>query len=145
MGEHEAGRERGPIQRPMRQIRSVDVVLREDILAKTKELAELIASSDEVQTYREAERKIREHERVQALISAIKRKQKEIVGFRYFENEQMVKKIEAEIEELENELDEIPIVQQFKQTQADINYMLQLVVHVIKEGLSEKVDLDMSQ
>jgi cell fate (sporulation/competence/biofilm development) regulator YmcA (YheA/YmcA/DUF963 family) len=136
---------RQPIQHPMKHMNSVDVVLREDILAKTKELAELIATSDEVQTYREAERKIQENERVQSIIRAIKKKQKEIVGFQYFQNEQMVQKIEAEIRELQDELDGIPIVQQFQQTQMDINYMLQLIVNVIKQGLSEKISLDSGQ
>lgn len=134
-----------PIPHPMKHMHSVDVVLREDILAKTKELAELIATSDEVQTYREAERKIQENERVQSIIRAIKKKQKEIVGFQYFQNEQMVQKIEEEIRQLQDELDGIPIVQQFQQTQMDINYMLQLVVNVIKQGLSEKISLDSGQ
>jgi cell fate (sporulation/competence/biofilm development) regulator YmcA (YheA/YmcA/DUF963 family) len=57
----------------------------------------------------------------------------------------MVQKIEAEIRELQDELDGIPIVQQFQQTQMDINYMLQLIVNVIKQGLSEKISLDSGQ
>lgn len=127
---------------PIRQYKAAELVLREDILAKTKELADLLADSDEVHTYREAERKIRENERIQSMIAAIKKKQKEIVGFQYFQNQQMVEKIEKEIEELQNELDEIPLVQQFQQTQSDINYMLQLVVSVIRESLAEKINMD---
>jgi Predicted membrane protein len=126
----------------IRQFKAAELVLREDILAKTKELADLLADSDEVHTYREAERKIKENERIQSMIAAIKKKQKEIVGFKYFENQQMVEKIEKEIEELQDELDSIPLVQQFQQTQSDINYMLQLVVTVIRESLAEKINMD---
>lgn len=117
-------------------------ILREEIIAKANDLAELIASSDEVLTYQEAEKKIEQNERIQELIRAIKKKQKEIVGFEYFKNEEMVKKIEAEIDELQNELDSIPIVQQFQQSQSDINYLLQLVVTVIKDSLSNKISIE---
>ena len=54
----------------------------------------------------------------------------------------MVKKIEGEIESLQDELDSIPIVQQFQQTQTDINYLLQLVVDVLKDTLSEKIQVE---
>lgn len=125
----------------MKEYHSTELVLRQDILAKAKELADLLATSDEVQTYREAERKIAQNERIQSMIAAIKKKQKEIVGFKYFENQAMVEKIEKEIEELQNELDGIPLVQQFQQTQLDINYMLQLVVSVIRDSLAEKINM----
>lgn len=121
---------------------SVDLVVREDILAKTKELAQLLTTSDEVLTYQKAEKLIQENERVQTLISAIKKKQKEVVAFESFENDEMVKKIEQEMNELQDELDNIPLVQQFQQTQTDINYLLQLVISVIKDTISEKLNVE---
>lgn len=54
----------------------------------------------------------------------------------------MVSKIEGEIEVLQDELDEIPIVSEFKQTQQDINYLLQLVMDVIKDTISEKINVE---
>lgn len=126
----------------MKVHRNVDLVVREDILTKTKELANLLVTSDEVITYQKAEKQIQNNERIQSLISQIKKKQKEIVAFESFENEAMVKKIEAEMEALQDELDSIPIVRQFQQTQADINYLLQLVVSVIKDTISEKINVE---
>lgn len=119
-----------------------EVLLKEDVLAKAKELADLIAASEEVRIFREAERKVAVHEEVQDLIRQIKKKQKEIVGFEYFQNEQMVQKIEAEMAELEDRLNRYPIVQEFKQTQDDINYLLQLIIGVIRDTVSEKIALD---
>lgn len=121
---------------------TVDLVVREDILSKTKELAQLLTTSDEVLTYQKAEKLINDNERVQTLISAIKKKQKEVVAFESFENEVMVKKIEAEMNELQDELDSIPLVQQFQQTQTDINYLLQLIISVIKDTISEKINVE---
>ena len=71
-----------------------------------------------------------------------KKKQKEIVGFEYFKNEKMVQKIEGEIAELEERLNRYPIVQEFKQTQEDINYLLQLIIGVIRDTVSEKIAVD---
>jgi cell fate (sporulation/competence/biofilm development) regulator YmcA (YheA/YmcA/DUF963 family) len=120
-----------------------ELVLREDILAKAKEIAELLSTTDEVITYRKAEAMINRNERVQKLIALIKKKQKELVAFQHhFHNPEMVAKIEGEIKELQDELDAIPLVQQFQQTQSDINYLLQLVVTVIKDTLAEKISVE---
>jgi cell fate (sporulation/competence/biofilm development) regulator YmcA (YheA/YmcA/DUF963 family) len=119
-----------------------EVLLKEDVLAKARELAGLIAASEEVRIFREAERKVQNHTEVQDLIRQIKKKQKEIVGFEYFKNDQMVRKIEGEIAELEQKLNRYPVVQEFKQTQDDINQLLQLVVGVIRDTVSEQIAVD---
>ncbi|MBS5909908.1 MAG: YlbF family regulator [Paenibacillus macerans] len=111
-------------------------------MAKAKELAELIGTSEEVEQFKKAEKLIQEHERVQTLISAIKKKQKEIVAFETFQNKAMVEKIEQEIAALQDELDEIPLVTEFQQSQSDINYLLQLVVSVIRDTVANKVNVE---
>lgn len=119
-----------------------DLVIRDDIMSKAKELAELISGSEEVQQFQKAEEKIRNHERVQSLIATIKKKQKEIVAFESFQNQEMVAKIEKEIEALQDEIDGIPLVNEFQQSQSDINYLLQLVISVIHDTVSEKVNVE---
>jgi len=126
----------------MRHYTSTELIVREDILQKAKELAELISTSEEVLFYKKAERQIQENDRIQELIKAIKKKQKEVVAFESFENPEMVKKIEAEQQGLQDELDGIPIVEQFKQSQTDLNQLLQLVVSVIRDSVTEKIQLD---
>lgn len=130
--------------RGMKEYYVRDLIVREDIMDRAKELAAMIASTDEVKMYQQAEKRIQEHEKIQQLIRLIKKKQKEVVAFESFENEQMVKKIEGEIKELQEELDAIPLVQQFQQTQSDINYMLQMILNVIRDSLSELISLDQS-
>ncbi|BCG59595.1 RicAFT regulatory complex protein RicA family protein [Paenibacillus sp. URB8-2] len=119
-----------------------DLIVRDDILAKAKELASLISTSEEVRQFQQAEEKIRNHERVQELISRMKKKQKEIVAFESFGNNEMVAKIEREINELQGEIDDIPLVTEFQQSQTDINYLLQLVVSVIRDTVSEKINVE---
>lgn len=120
-----------------------DLIVKEDIAKKAKELADLIFTSEEVQHYRRAEQQINGNERVQQLISQIKKKQKEVVAFETtFKNADMVKKIEAEMEVLQDELDGIPIVSEFQQSQSDINYLLQLVVSIVRDTVSEKINVE---
>lgn len=120
-----------------------DLIVREDIMAKAKELADAIFTSEEVQQYRRAEQQINGNERVQALIGQIKKKQKEVVAFETtFKNADMVKKIEGEMDALQDELDGIPIVTQFQQSQTDINYLLQLVVSIIRDTVAEKINVE---
>lgn len=127
----------------MKHYNTKDLLVREDIMAKAREVAELLSSSDEADIYRKSEKRVNEHQEIQQLIALIKKKQKEIVAFETtFKNADMVKKIEGEIEELQNKLDDYPIVTQFRQSQADLNYTLQLVFDLIRDTLSDKIALD---
>ena len=118
-----------------------NLIIREDIMRKAKELATLIGTSVEVQDYQQAEQKIQNHQPIQQLIQKIKKKQKEVVAFESFGNDRMVNKIETEMSELQDQLDEYPIVLQFKQSQQDINYLLQSVMSVISDIVSQKVNV----
>jgi cell fate (sporulation/competence/biofilm development) regulator YmcA (YheA/YmcA/DUF963 family) len=126
----------------MEHFTNTELIVREDILEKAKELASLLTTSTEVQFYQKAEKQISTNNHIQQLISAIKKKQKEIVAFESFQNQKMVEKIEKEIDELQDELDGIPIVGEFKQTQEDINYLLQLVMSVVRDTISEKINVE---
>lgn len=119
-----------------------NLVIRDDIMGKAKELADMLGTSEEVKQFQQAESKIRDHDRIQQLIATIKKKQKEIVAFESFKNADMVSKIEQEIEDLQEELDSIPLVTEFQQSQSDINYLLQLVISVIRDTVSEKVNVE---
>ncbi|GGD67644.1 RicAFT regulatory complex protein RicA family protein [Paenibacillus nasutitermitis] len=120
-----------------------NIIVRADIMQKTKELADMLYTSEEVQHFRRAEKQIQGNTRIQDLISLIKKKQKEIVAFETtFKNADMVAKIEKEIEVLQDELDGIPIITEFQQSQSDINYLLQTVVSVIRDTVAEKITVE---
>ncbi len=121
---------------------TTDLIVREDIINKAKELAALISTADEIRVYQKAEVLINENDEVQRLIKLIKKKQKEIVAFESFQNAKMVEKIDGEIKELQEQLEQIPIVNQFQQSQSDINYLLQLIISVIKDTVSDKISVE---
>lgn len=126
----------------MDEYTNTEMIVREDILAKARELAGLLSTSSEVEFFQQAEKQISNNDHIQTLISAIKKKQKEIVAFERFENQAMINKIEGEIDSLQDELDSIPIVSEFKQSQEDINYLLQLIMSVIRDTLSETITVE---
>ncbi|WP_127583878.1 RicAFT regulatory complex protein RicA family protein [Paenibacillus koleovorans] len=119
-----------------------DLIVREDIMDRTKQLANLISTSEEVIFYRKAEQMIKDNKEVQDLIKLIKKRQKEAVAFESFQNQKMVDKINGEIEALQDQLDGFPVVEQFKQAQEDINYLLQMVVSVVRDTVSDNIKLD---
>lgn len=133
----------GGVKADVQSFNLVDLRVKEDVQLKAKELAELIAQSEEVQHFRRAEAKINKNDRIQTLIQQIKKKQKEVVAFEQtFKNPEMVKKIEAEMEALQDELDSIPIITEFQQSQTDINYLLQLVIGIVRDTVSEKINVE---
>ncbi|MDF2927049.1 MAG: hypothetical protein K0R57_5963 [Paenibacillaceae bacterium] len=116
---------------------------REEILEKARELARFIADSSEVDIYRRAESQIAVNTHVQSLISTIKKKQKEAVAFEHsYRNPQMSKKIDEEISLLQEELDSIPIVAEFQETQSELNDMLQLVMNAVRDTVSEQIQVE---
>ncbi len=119
-----------------------DLLVREDIMEKAKQLADMICTTEEVKQYQQAEKQIQNHTHIQEVIAKLKKKQKEIVAFQSFKNDQMVEKIEGEINELQDELDNVPLVVEFQQSQSDVNYLLQLVMSVVRDTVSERINVE---
>lgn len=113
-----------------------------EILDKARELATMISRTNEVDFFKRAELQIKHHERVQELIDQLKQKQKQMVMFESINKPDLVKKVEAEFNELQEELDSIPLVNEFKQSQVDVNDLLQMVTNVITNTVSERIILD---
>lgn len=120
---------------------STSVVTSKEIMEKARELADLIVQSEEVDFYRRAEQQIKRSQKVQSLIQQLKRKQKELVHARKLEKHQLAAQLEEELERLQDELDAIPIVAEFKESQLEINDLLQLVTNVISNTITEKIIL----
>lgn len=112
---------------------------KEDIVVRAKELAKMIAETDEVDFFKRAEAKIHENEKVKTAISTIKNLQKQAVNFQQYGKTNALKQVEEKIEAIEKELDEIPIVQQFKQSQVEVNELLQLVAVTVSNTVTDEI------
>jgi cell fate (sporulation/competence/biofilm development) regulator YmcA (YheA/YmcA/DUF963 family) len=112
---------------------------REDIRVKAKELAKMLAETEEVDFFKRAEKQINEHLRVQELIAEIKNYQKEAVNLQHYGKSEALKETEAKIDALHNEIDDIPLVQEFKQSQIEVNELLQMVSNTISKTVTEEI------
>jgi cell fate (sporulation/competence/biofilm development) regulator YmcA (YheA/YmcA/DUF963 family) len=112
---------------------------KDDIVAKANEVAKMISETEEVEFFKQAEQKINENEKVQKIIAEIKALQKQAVNYKQYNKPEALKKTENKIDALNNELDELPIVQEFKQSQVDVNGMLQLVAATISNEVTNEI------
>ncbi len=112
---------------------------KDEIVLKAKEIAQMISETEEVDFFKKAELQVNDHPQVQQLISQIKRMQKEAVNLQHYGKTEALKKAEEKIDSLQDELDQIPLVKEFKQSQMDVNGMLQLVASTISNTVTDEI------
>ena len=112
---------------------------KDEIVAKAKEVAHMIANTEEVEFFKKAEEQINENQNIREKIASLKTLQKQAVNFQHLGKEKALKMIEGKITTIEEEIDAVPVVQQFKQSQADVNDLLQLVSNAIANSVTTEV------
>ncbi|MBB5147797.1 MULTISPECIES: RicAFT regulatory complex protein RicA family protein [Ureibacillus] len=112
---------------------------KDEIVEKAKEIAHMIAQTEEVEFFKKAEAQINENQFVREKIASLKSLQKQAVNFQHLGKEKALKLVEKKIEEIEKEIDELPVVQQFKQSQMEVNILLQLVSNAIATTVTNDI------
>lgn len=112
---------------------------KDEIVVKAKEIAHMIANTEEVEFFKKAEEQINENQFVREKIASLKTLQKQAVNFQHLGKEKALKMIEGKIAGIEEEIDSLPVVQQFKQSQTDVNELLQLVSNAIANNVTNEV------
>ncbi|WP_087972836.1 RicAFT regulatory complex protein RicA family protein [Oceanobacillus rekensis] len=112
---------------------------RKEVMDEAKKLANMLASTEEIDRFKQVEAKINESKKVQKLIQKIKTLQKQAVNFQAYEKREALKRIEEEIDRVQAEIDDIPVVQEFKETQIVVNDVLQLVTKTIAREVTNQV------
>jgi len=110
-----------------------------EIIEKAKELAEMIAQTEEVDFFKRAEAQINENQKIREKIASLKSLQKQAVNFQQYGKERALGLVENKIEQIEKEIDEVPIVQEFKQSQVEVNQLLQLVSNTIANNVTNHI------
>lgn len=112
---------------------------KDEIVEKAKEIAHMIANTEEVEFFKKAEEQINENQQVREKIASLKTLQKQAVNFQHLGKEKAFKLVEEKIAAIEESLDEIPIVQEFKQSQLEVNDLLQLVSNAIANNVTKEI------
>ncbi|WP_453996794.1 RicAFT regulatory complex protein RicA family protein [Bacillus nitroreducens] len=112
---------------------------KEQIVERATELAKMIAETEEVDFFKRAEAQINQNKKVQEIIETIKSLQKQAVNFQHYGKSEALKQVEDKIDQLQEELDSIPIVEEFKNSQIEVNDLLQLVSHTISNNVTNEI------
>lgn len=112
---------------------------KDEIVEKAKEIAHMIANTEEVETFKQIEEQINENQKVREKIASLKTLQKQAVNFQSLGKEKALAMIEGKIDKIEEEIDDVPVVQQFKQSQVEVNYLLQLVSNTIANNVTNEI------
>ncbi len=112
---------------------------RADIVERAKELAQMIADTEEVEYFQRAEAQINENQKIKEMVASVKSLQKQAVNFQHYGKTEALKKTEAKLDAILAELDEIPIVQEFKTSQSNVNDLLQLVSSYISKTVTDEI------
>ncbi|CAM4017248.1 hypothetical protein BAMA_08225 [Bacillus manliponensis] len=112
---------------------------KDEIVERAKELAKMISETEEVDFFKRAEAQIHKNDNVKRTIEEIKALQKQAVNLQHYGKWEALKKVEAEIDGLQDKLDGIPVVQQFKSSQVYVNDLLQLVASTISNTVTDEV------
>lgn len=112
---------------------------KDDIIQKAKEIADMISHTEEVDFFKRAEAQINENQKIREKIASLKSLQKQAVNFQHYGKEKALSLIEGKIEKIEEEIDELPIVQEFKQSQGEVNELLQLVANAISNQVTSQI------
>ncbi|RSK24401.1 hypothetical protein EJA12_14045 [Bhargavaea beijingensis] len=110
-----------------------------EIIEKAKELADMIARTEEVDFFKRAEAQINDNQKIREKIASLKSLQKQAVNFQQYGKERAFGLVENKIEQIEKEIDEVPIVQEFKQSQIEVNQLLQLVSNTIANNVTNQI------
>jgi cell fate (sporulation/competence/biofilm development) regulator YmcA (YheA/YmcA/DUF963 family) len=112
---------------------------KDDIVARATDLARMIAETEEVDFFKRAEAQLNENKKVHTLIADIKGLQKQAVNLQHYGKPEALKKVEDKIASIEQELDEIPVVQDFKQSHLEVNELLQIIASTISNTVTDEI------
>jgi len=120
----------------------MEIFTRNQIQSKANDIAKLISEEEEVKLFQRAEKQISNHKVIQELISNIKIKQQELVNAKHYKKPRYIEQLERELDSLNRELHEIPLVRQYQQTQTEINKDIQEIIGIINLEINKSIPLD---
>lgn len=112
---------------------------KDDIVEKAREIAHMIANTEQVDFFKRAEAQINDNQKVRESIASLKSLQKQAVNFQQYGKERALNIIEEKIAKIEADLDAVPIVQEFKDSQVEVNELLQMVSVAISNGVTNEI------
>lgn len=117
-------------------------LVKDDVMERVHQFARKLGQTEEIRRFRLVEKSVNESKHVEELIEKIKRTQKELVHAEHYVKPGYKQHLERELARLNHELENLPIVKEYQQSQVEMNDLLQLIQHAIASGISKKLDIE---
>lgn len=108
-----------------------------DVLNNADELANKIKNLKMIQSYQNIESQIHENQSIETKMKQLKLYQKQSVNFQNYNKLQAFEESEDKIKSLENDINELPIVEEFRVAQFEANNFLQTMIETMENRLNE--------
>ena len=108
-----------------------------EIIRKVESLAEKIGKLEVVQDYHNVEKQIHNNQAIKQKMNRLKAQQKQSVNFQNYGKQNALEQSEAKIQYLKDEINELPIVEEFRSAQYETNDLLQMMVKTMEDRLNE--------
>ncbi|MCL6453404.1 MAG: YlbF family regulator [Alicyclobacillus sp.] len=118
--------------------------MEERILEKAERIGRMIARSDDARRFWQARAKMERNDRAQKLFEVLKLKTNHQLGLEQSAGRRHPKyqELQREIEELEYRLAEIPVAMQYKEAQAELNELMQGLMHQLLSRLGRELPVE---
>lgn len=110
---------------------------KEEILLQTDQLAEKIKNLETIKEYRIIEKQIHENQTIQQKMNLLKKQQKQAVNFQNYGKLHAFEQSEGQIHDIEEQINRLPIVEQFQSSQYEANELLQMFISTMETRLNE--------
>ena len=109
---------------------------KKDILAQAEKLSDQIKQLDTVKYYQRVETQIHRNHHIDEWMKDLKQRQKQSVNLQNYGKIEAYKRSEAEIAQIQEKIDALPIVTEFREAQSDANYLLQMMINTMADRLN---------
>lgn len=112
----------------------------DEILAEAERLSERIKALDTVKEYHQVESQIHNNKNLEQRMKELKKNQKQSVNLQNYGKTHALQASEDKIQHIEQDINVLPIVDEFRASQAEANDLLQMMIHTMADKLNNHQD-----
>lgn len=111
---------------------------KEEILAEADRISERIKALDTVKDYHNVESQIHQNKNIEQRMKELKKNQKQSVNLQNYGKTQALKASEDKIQHIEENINILPIVEEFRESQTEANELLQMMISTMSDRLNQQ-------
>ena len=109
---------------------------KDDILKQADQLTSKIQDLDLIKSYQNIEKQIHENRNIESKMNRLKNNKSNLLIFKIMGNNMLINNQKMKLK-LEDEINELPIVEEFRSAQYEANDLLQLMISTMEDRLNE--------